>query len=165
MARFGLFHTLNWLTRPFSTSMQLLSLPAMNVLIEPDPAAITYYTTKYAFWACVGQRVSYRMGDRTGGLPTIRRSMHLVKNSYEVIHHGLTFEYNPGATMMFISRCRIEISIRSSPNISIELFTPPTRITRQVLNPGIKLHGSYEDAELAFKHFLKIRDDMLRLGY
>ena len=67
--------------------------------------------------------------------------------------------------MKFKSRYHIEISGNAFGNILVTLAATPEKITRQLPNPHIKLYGYHEDAEKLFKHYMKIRDDMIRLGY
>ena len=163
MARPGLSYTLSWRAKP-STNTQLLNISA-NVLLNRTDKSITYYdSVRYVTWRYDGSILSYNMGDRNAA-PSITRMCDRRGDYYKLIQNDLYFRYSVTAYMKFKSRYHIEMSGNASLNILVTLAATPEKITRQLPNPHIKLCGYREDAEKLFKHYMKIRDDMLRLGY
>ena len=162
MARPGLSYTLSWLAKP-STNTQLLNI-SMNVVLDLSEKEIVYYdSVRYAKWGYAGPLLYYSMGDRNTA-PSISRRCYIQGDYYEFTQNDLYFRYSSVAYMKFKSRYSIEISGNAAVNTLLTLTATPNKITRQLPNPG-GVYESHEDAERLFKYYMKIRDDLIRLGY
>lgn len=49
--------------------------------------------------------------------------------------------------------------------VEVEVCFDPAKVIKKLPQPGLKLGGSFEDAQLALKYLLDLKDQMIALGY
>lgn len=168
MARLGLTHNLAWYVREPTIGQQLIGLVPIRCLIaQTHGIEITYYDyTREVSWCNTGNYLHHHLRFRNDRNAMLSR-MCKPNGNYTITQDGFTFSYNGSqvtSDARFTSRYRIE-SWFDICHVGVLLQLAPVSVTKKLQRPDIKLDGTVEDAELALKYFLDLRDQMIKLGY
>lgn len=168
MARLGFTHSLVWHVRGPTLAQRLIGL--VSIRCKADRSSVirlVYYDrTQEVCWSSAGNCVYYNLCFRNRRGVTQSRLCQL-NDSYRISQDGLDFYYDKPrelCDMLFTSRCWIDARIEKTC-IVVRLRSNPISLTRKFLRPNVKFDGSYEDAELALRYFLNLRDQLISLGY
>lgn len=124
---------------------------------------ITYYRyDRYVTWRAQSNYLGYITGSRNF---RDRLSVEVSLDRYVIDNAEITFEYRPGACIInFTSRYRLTAYIEAT-HIRLRMGSVPFEMYKKLPRPDVKLDGSFEDAQLALKYLLDLKDQMIKLGY
>jgi hypothetical protein len=124
---------------------------------------ITYYQyDRYVTWYVGDGYLGYTTGSRNFN---DRLTVEAYPNRYYIDHASMGFEYKRNSCYMhFTSKYRLEASITVT-HVRLRARFNPLQFNKKLPQPGLKLGGSFEDAQLALKYLLDLKDQMIKLGY
>ena len=172
MARPGLIHNIVRYVLEPTLGQQLLGfIPLYCKIVQGlDRQACSYYRgdqiVKWMFESGVvpnGPGWGYHAGPRSDPLEGL--SWHWPPSNYQINRDKTVFYYTPGrCSMKFISRYTVAVRIELA-YVKVEVYLDPAKVIKKLPQPGLKLGGSFEDAQLALKYLLDLKDQMIKLGY
>ena len=167
MARPGLVQNIVRYVLEPTIGQQLLGFKLLIVEIDPYIGIVKYYGYEQEVsWDIGSGTISYYLGPR--GFPDKRTYITINSGTYEINRYRMSFCYaNRNAKLEFQGRYPILILIsrRDKMYTSVEVATGPHNIRKKLISPDLKLDGSFEDAQLALKYLLDLKDQMIKLGY
>lgn len=156
---------LSWLVRQPSISFQFLGISP--VYVEITQYRILYRNfKKFCYWSRLAEFNSggyYACGlfgsagySRVGYTP----------GDYTVQVGSTDFRYrNSRAFLRFTSRYAIDIVINTGTAVVCILLGGPLEIRKRIKHPGMSMGDTLEDAQAILTYLLKLKDQIIELGY
>ena len=170
MARCGVVQNIVRHVLEPTIGQQLLGFKPLKILIEScyDGGSVTYYGHEQEVgWYTRSINTSYYLGPR--GRMHKGTAISIFPPEYQIRQGRTHFFYsNNNARIEFQSRNPISalISRESKKYVIVRVDRRgPFEICKKLLSPDLKLDGSLEDAQLALKYLLNLKDQMTKLGY
>lgn len=155
---------LSWLVRQSSVSFQFLGINPVYVAITQR--RLLYRSFKeYCYWSRVlddASGVYYSCGlFGSDGYSKVGHS----RGDYTVIVGSVNFLYTSGkAYLRFASRYVIDITMGPGSMV-VYIDSGPLEIRKRIKPPNIPMRDTLEDAQAVLTYLLKLKDQMIELGY
>lgn len=155
---------LSWLVRQPSVGFQFLGISP--VYVEITQRRLLYRSFKeYCYWSRIvevtsGIYYSYGLFGSVG-----YSTVGHMPGNYVVTVGSIYFTHKDGsAYLKFTGRHPIHIAMNTG-GMTVCICRGPLEIRKRIKHPGIPMRDTLEDAQAILTYLLKLKDQMIELGY
>lgn len=161
MARCGVVQNIVKYVHDPTVSQELLGFKPLYSRIFNN--YITYYQyDRYVTWSGRSGYLGYTIGSRNFNERLI---VVACPDRYYIDRASMGFEYKRNSCHIQFTSKYLLIARITVTHVQLIIRFEPCDIYKKLPQPGVKLDGSFEDAQLALKYLLDLKDQMIKLGY